>query len=76
MRIGIIGAGGAGLTAAWLLEQDHDVTLFEAEERLGGHAHTIDIDGARASGSAVDAGFQFFGPGPYLRALSTGCSRR
>lgn len=62
MRIGIIGAGGAGLTSAWLLEQDHDVTLFEADARLGGHAHTIDInvDGRRVP---VDAGFQFFGPG-------------
>ena len=63
MRIGIIGAGGAGLTAAWLLEQDHDVTLFEAEERLGGHAHTIDVE-AHGRQLAVDAGFQFFGPGP------------
>ncbi|WP_345801217.1 FAD-dependent oxidoreductase [Microbacterium sp. AZCO] len=61
-----MGAGGAGLTSAWLLEEQHDVTLFEAEDRLGGHAHTVEIevDGARI---AVDAGFQFFGPGaPYV----------
>jgi len=62
MRIGIVGAGGAGLTAAWLLEQHHDVTLFEADERLGGHAHTIDIE-AHGERFGVDAGFQFFGPG-------------
>lgn len=66
MRIGIIGAGGAGLAAAWLLEQEHDVTLFERADRLGGHAHTIevDVDGRRV---LVDAGFEFFGPGaPYV----------
>jgi predicted NAD/FAD-binding protein len=59
MRIGIIGGGAAGLTTAWLLERDHDVTLFEKDDRLGGHAHTVDIevDGRLL---AVDAGFQFF----------------
>ncbi|MEU1971953.1 FAD-dependent oxidoreductase [Microbacterium sp. NPDC019599] len=62
MRIGIIGGGGAGLTAAWLLEQHHDVTLFEADERLGGHAHTVDVE-AHGQRFGVDAGFQFFGPG-------------
>jgi predicted NAD/FAD-binding protein len=63
MRIGIIGGGGAGLASAWLLEQDHDVTLYEADERLGGHAHTVEIE-AHGEQFGVDAGFQFFGPGP------------
>ena len=40
MKIGIIG-GAAGLLAAWLLEDDYEVTLFERDDRLGGHAHTI-----------------------------------
>ncbi|MGN6220371.1 MAG: FAD-dependent oxidoreductase [Microbacterium sp.] len=59
MRIGIIGGGAAGLATAWLLEQEHDVTLFEKEDRFGGHAHTVDIevDGRTLS---IDAGFQFF----------------
>lgn len=59
MRIGIIGGGAAGLAAAWLLEQEHDVALFERDLRLGGHAHTVDIvvDGEQLP---VDAGFQFF----------------
>ncbi len=59
MRIAIVGAGGAGLTAAWLLEGAHDVVLFEGEERLGGHADTVDVewDGVPYS---VDAGFEFF----------------
>ncbi|WP_203581525.1 FAD-dependent oxidoreductase [Microbacterium hibisci] len=59
MRIGIIGGGAAGLVCAWLLEQHHEVTLFEKDDRLGGHAHTVDIEvGGRPLG--VDAGFQFF----------------
>lgn len=59
MRIGIIGGGAAGLAAAWLLEHDHDVTLFEKDDRLGGHAHTVDVE---VDGQAlrIDAGFQFF----------------
>jgi predicted NAD/FAD-binding protein len=62
VRIGIIGGGAAGLATAWLLEQEHEVTLFEKEDRFGGHAHTVDIevDGQRLT---VDAGFQFFAPG-------------
>jgi len=59
MDIGIIGAGAAGLTAAWLLNGNHNVTLFEKQNRLGGHAHTVDveIDGEM---TAIDAGFDFF----------------
>jgi predicted NAD/FAD-binding protein len=55
-RIGVIGAGVAGLTAAYLLQRRHDVLLFEAEPRLGGHAHTHEITtGSRTL--AVDSGF-------------------
>ncbi|MCI0389640.1 MAG: FAD-dependent oxidoreductase [Acidobacteria bacterium] len=59
MDIGIIGAGAAGLAAAWLLNDNHNVTLFEKQNRLGGHAHTVDfeIDGEMI---AIDAGFDFF----------------
>ena len=62
MRIGVLGGGAAGLTTAWLLDREHDVTVFEREARLGGHAHTvgIEVDGRRLD---VDAGFQFFAPG-------------
>ena len=43
MKVGIIGGGAAGLTAAWLLDQECEVVLFEKEARLGGHAHTIQV---------------------------------
>ena len=64
MRIGIVGAGAAGLTAAWLLEAEHEVTVFEQADRLGGHAHTIEVEqsGERAG---IDAGFEFFSGGMF-----------
>ncbi|HEY1155649.1 MAG TPA: FAD-dependent oxidoreductase, partial [Arthrobacter sp.] len=42
-RIAVIGSGVAGLTAAYVLNRQDDVTLFEADSRLGGHAHTHDM---------------------------------
>jgi predicted NAD/FAD-binding protein len=62
VKIGIIGGGAAGLTSAWLMDAEHDVTLFEKDDRLGGHAHTIEIE-AHGRRLAIDAGFQFFGAG-------------
>src|SRR5262245_41056852 len=72
MRIGIVGAGAAGLCTAWLLEQDHDVTLFEQSQRLGGHAHTVEVEQA-GERVGVDAGFEFFSGGrfpTFLRLLN------
>jgi predicted NAD/FAD-binding protein len=46
-RLAVIGAGISGLSAAWLLRDAFDVTLFEADARAGGHADTeiVMIDG-------------------------------
>jgi uncharacterized protein len=55
--VAVIGAGVSGLTAAYLLSRTHDVTLFEAEDRLGGHAHTHDITDSDGGQHAVDSGF-------------------
>jgi uncharacterized protein len=44
MKIAIIGSGIAGLTAAWLLDQNHEVTIFEKNEVLGGHALTVNFE--------------------------------
>lgn len=49
LRIGIVGAGIAGLSCAWLLEEvGHDVVLFERETYAGGHAHTQRVEHAGA----------------------------
>lgn len=54
--IAVIGAGISGLAAAWLLDKRHDVTLYEAARRTGGHANTVRI--AQDGGTvAVDTGF-------------------
>lgn len=56
-RVAIIGAGVAGITAAYLLDQKFDVTLFEKNDYVGGHTNTIDITSGLDSGTAVDTGF-------------------
>ena len=55
-RIAVIGAGVAGLSAAWLLSRQHEVVLYEKESRLGGHAHTVDVQ-TRSGPLAIDTGF-------------------
>jgi predicted NAD/FAD-binding protein len=56
-RIAVIGSGVAGLTAAYLLQRRHEVLLFEADDRLGGHAHTHDVPSAHGGTIGVDSGF-------------------
>jgi len=55
--VAVVGAGVSGLTAAHLLARRYDVTLFEAEPRLGGHAHTHNVVDPVGRGLAVDSGF-------------------
>ncbi|MEM8883074.1 MAG: protoporphyrinogen oxidase [Planctomycetota bacterium] len=47
MRIAVLGGGVSGLAAAWELGRRHEVTLFEARDRLGGNIHTEERDGFR-----------------------------
>ncbi|MGV8959056.1 MAG: NAD(P)/FAD-dependent oxidoreductase [Stenotrophomonas sp.] len=56
MRIAVIGSGISGLASAYLLSRRHQVTLYEANDYLGGHTHThdIELEGRRL---AVDSGF-------------------
>lgn len=56
-RVAVVGAGIAGLTAAYLLQGRFDVHLFESEHRLGGHAHTHDVVTPDAGALPVDSGF-------------------
>ena len=44
MRVAVIGSGVSGLGASWALSQVHDVSLFESNERIGGHSRTLEID--------------------------------
>ena len=64
MKIAIIGTGIAGLTAAHLLSPDHDLTVFEANDYLGGHTHTIQVQTAHGT-YAVDTGFIVFNDWTY-----------
>ncbi|MCP3400292.1 NAD(P)/FAD-dependent oxidoreductase [Bradyrhizobium sp. CCGB20] len=55
-RIAVIGTGISGMSAAWLLSQRHDVTVYERHRRLGGHSNTVEVrtpDGV----VPVDTGF-------------------
>ena len=56
-RVAVIGSGVAGLTAAYVLNRRDQVTLFEADTRLGGHAHTHDVRQADGSVLGIDTGF-------------------
>ena len=56
-RIAVVGSGIAGLSCAWALSTSHDVTLYERDSRLGGHANTLDVEGPGGAPLAVDTGF-------------------
>lgn len=64
MKIAIVGTGIAGNVAAYHLSKDHDVTVFEADNRIGGHTNTVDVelDGQQY---AVDTGFIVFNDRTY-----------
>ena len=59
MRVIIVGGGVSGLYAAWHLSARHEVTLLEADSRLGGHADTHKVSGADGELN-IDSGFIVF----------------
>ncbi len=81
MKIGIIGGGISGLTAAWLLQDEHEVHLFERNDFWGGHAHSIVVKWEDKE-VTVDPGAQNFSTEMYpcftelLRILSVATQPR
>lgn len=76
MRIAVVGAGIAGLSCAWTLErrlrasglERHEVVLYEANDYLGGHSHTVDVCLDTPAGKVchgVDTGFLVFNERTY-----------
>ncbi|MGB0936111.1 MAG: NAD(P)/FAD-dependent oxidoreductase [Colwellia sp.] len=68
-RIAIIGSGVSGLTAAYLLSKKHDVTVFEKNDRVGGHTATVDIE-QNGEKLAIDTGFIVFNDKTYPNFLA------
>ena len=64
MRLAVVGAGISGMVAAYLLSEEHEVVVFEANDYLGGHTNTIDVpvDGRTYP---VDTGFIVFNEKTY-----------
>ena len=56
MKIAIIGTGISGLTAAYVLHKHHDITVFEANDTIGGHTATVDVE-MNGKNWAIDTGF-------------------
>jgi len=56
-RIAVVGTGVAGLVAAERLARAHDVVVYEADVRVGGHTHTVDVPDADGRPVAIDTGF-------------------
>lgn len=67
-HIGIIGGGISGLAAAYLLSRRHRVTLYERDDRLGGHTNTVLID-SEAGPLPLDTGFLVHNPATYPHLL-------
>jgi predicted NAD/FAD-binding protein len=57
LNIAVVGGGVAGITAAYLLQRHHRVTLYEKNDYIGGHTHTITIPDGPDAGTPVDTGF-------------------
>ena len=71
MKLAVVGTGISGLVAAWLLQREHEVTVFEvvfrvyengnhtvfeARDRIGGHSNTVDVE-VDGRSFAIDTGF-------------------
>jgi predicted NAD/FAD-binding protein len=64
VRIAVVGAGISGLTAAYLLQREHQVTVFEKSDHIGGHTLTVDVE-QEGRKYAVDTGFVVYNTETY-----------
>ena len=60
MKIAVVGAGVAGISAAFNLQKHHEVTIFESETDIGGHANTVPVEDSQNRIWDVDTGFIVF----------------
>jgi uncharacterized protein len=67
--IAVVGSGIAGMSAAWLLSQRHDVTLYEKNDRIGGHSNTIIVNTSLGA-TPVDTGFIVFNDATYPNLIA------
>lgn len=65
MRIAIVGTGISAMTAAYLLSRDHELTVFDKADYIGGHTHTRDVTLDDGSTHPVDTGFIVFNDWTY-----------
>ncbi|WP_153913619.1 NAD(P)/FAD-dependent oxidoreductase [Shewanella sp. TC10] len=65
-KIAVVGSGISGLTCAHLLSELHQVTVFEANDYIGGHTATIDVE-VEGKPYAIDSGFIVFNDRTYPR---------
>jgi len=68
-NIAVIGSGIAGMSAAWLLSQKHEVTVYERNKRLGGHSNTVVVDTSLGP-TPVDTGFIVFNDATYPNLIA------
>lgn len=67
--VAVIGSGIAGMSAAWILASNHQVTVYERNRHLGGHSHTVDVPGPNGP-IPVDTGFIVFNEKNYPNLTS------
>ncbi|MGB8427645.1 MAG: FAD-dependent oxidoreductase, partial [Desulfobacterales bacterium] len=68
MKIAVIGSGISGMTAAYLLSEDHEVVLFEANDYIGGHTNTAEVT-LNGRHYPVDTGFIVFNAKTYINFI-------
>lgn len=65
MRIAVVGTGISGLAAAWMLNRDHEIVVFEQDGRIGGHSNTVDVQVGGCRSVPVDTGFIVYNEATY-----------